>query len=564
MNPLQRALNQFFQTIKRGVKRFPFTFGATLAAVVISSWLVIDQTLKNPSELPVLLVYATWFFAVASATIELSRLITPNNRRVVAALEAIALALSVGWYLLIRTGHQPFYYAYMFVMFALAFSAFFIIMSHPDRERIAAHFVKSIVLAGAICGIIVAGLMLCVSAVHGLLFKIPHFYEVLSIIAIIGAGFVFTNTLLALLPEKDEEIVVPKVVKTLSFYVAFPLFIALIVVLCLYLVKILITQKIPSNQINLYVSLASFAFIFFSFVLTAFKSRAVELFEKYMGIIMLPLIAMQVYVVNIRLSAYGYTSLRWVSVVCIFLSICFAISTFIKRGAFKRYVAVVAALCMLLLAYGPLSALNVPARSQARHLKALLEQNNIWKDGQIVANPNATQKAQTKISSSYKVVLAGEPIPSWVPVPEKNTKQIVSLTGNPPWTYEAEEKTFENAFGFPLNSSNFSQDDGAAFVLDGSQDVKVVPLEPYTQMYPISEYRYKEDSDTKEMTVLSYGGKTYDIKAQLHAITNPKDTNQLRIQLDDSTLLIISSVMYEEDKSGDPISLTLEGYLLTR
>lgn len=561
MHSMKNYLDHLLQTIKSGVRRFPFSFGATLLAVLASSWLILAQSAQQNAEIPALVTMAAWFFALASITIELSRITVSLNHRSFYALETTALALSIAWYVLLNSHHNAHYVAYMFVMFALVFLAFFFVMSHSDRAKIGAHFVKSIVLSCAISGIIVAGLMICVSAVHGLLFRVPRFEEVLAIIAVFGFGFVAINTLLALLPENDEKIVVPKVMKTLTFYVAFPLFLALVLVLCLYLVKILITQKIPSNQINLYVSLVSLVFIFFSFVFTAFKGRIIDWFEKYMGYIVLPLIAMQVYVVGIRLNAYGFTPLRWASVVCIFLSVCFVISTFFKRGAYKRMVILIAAACMLLLAYGPLSILNVPARSQVNRLRTMLEQNNMWKDGRVVADPQAPLHLKSDITSSYKIAVSGSSVPAWLPQPAKNATEHRELLGFPYWDDEVLAKNFEYTFGFP-----FSYDSGGeiAFTIKASHEWRDLSIDAYKHLYVVSQQGDRSDPKTKNLSDISYGSKTVDMKPLLHAITDPEDSKQLRIQLDDNSVLYIKNVMYEEDEKGEPVFFEFDGFVLTR
>lgn len=549
------------------MKRFPFSFLATFIAVVASSWMIIASS-ADPwmsTEIPMRITMAAWFFALVSITIEVSRYAINVKKSIMWVLEVCALALSAGWFILLGPNHNDFYVAYIFVMFAVWFVAFFFVMSHPDRQKTCAHFVKSVVLAFAISGIIVAGLLICVSAVHGLLFKIPHFEEVLAIIAVFGFGFVGVNTVLALLPEKDEEIVVPKVMKTLCFYVAFPLFIALVVVLFLYLGKVLITQKIPSNQINLYVSLVSLVFIFFSFVLTAFKGCVIELFEKYMGYVVLPLIAMQVYVVGIRLNAYGYTPLRWASVVCIFLSVCFAISTFIKGGKFKRYIILVAALCMLLLAYGPLSVLNVPARSQVNRMQTMLEQNNMWKDGRIVARADAPGRLKSDIISSYKVIVGGSSVPAWLPQPGENAIRHRELLGFPYWGDEELEKNFKEAFGFSFTYDAYF---GPAYSLKVYHEWKEISVQPFEKLYIISQQgariEDKSSSEKKDISVITYGSKKVDMKPYIHAIKNPEDPAQLRIQLDDGAVLFIKSIMYEEGEQGEVDFFEFDGYVLTQ
>lgn len=561
MHSFKNYLNRLLQTSKKGMQRFPFSFATTLLAVFASAWLIIAQAGSGAHEVPLLITMAAWFFALASITLELSRFVAVIMPRILWACEIATLGLSVGWYVLLNTNHNAYYVAYLFFMLALFFVAFFFVMSHPDRSKIGAHFVKSFVLACAITGIIVAGLMICVSAVHGLLFKVPYFEQVLSIIVVFGFGFVALNTFLALLPEKDEEISVPNVMKTLTFYVAFPLFLALVLVLCLYLLKVLITQKIPSNQINLYVSLVSLVFIFFSFVLTAFKSRVIELFEKYMGYIVLPLIAMQVYVVGIRLNAYGYTPLRWASVVCIFLSVCFVVSTFFKRGALKRYVILLAALCMLVLSFGPLSILNVPARSQAQHLRSMLEQNNMWKDGRIVANPNAPQHLKSDITSSYKIVLGGSSVPTWLPQPSKNAVEHRELLG---FTYRDNkelEKRFESAFGFPFT---YEMGGDVTFSMKAYHEWTSITIKPYEQLYVVSKQGERTESASPNITTIAYGTHEVDLKPYLHTITSPDDPAQLRIKLNDDAVLYIKNVMYEEDAEGEAVFFEFDGFVLSR
>lgn len=558
MQALKNFLSRLFQTSAQGVKRFPFAFATTLLAVIATSWLIFSQ--MGDTKIPEAVTLSAWFFALASTTLELGFVMSDRARHFQWIAEAVMLALSVGWYALLRTPYNTYFAAYLFVMFALCFVSFFYVMSHPDRDKIGAHTVKSLVLAGAMCFIITVGLMICVSAVNGLLVKLPHYEEIMQIIAVFGLGFVATNTFLALLPKTDEEIAVPKVVKTLAFYIAFPLFIALVAVLCLYLLKVLVTQKIPSNQINLYVSLTSLVFIFFSFVLCAFRNRVIELFEKYMGYVLLPLIAMQIYVVYIRLNAYGFTPLRWVSLVCIIISIVFVVSTFFKRGAFKRYVILFAALCALVLAYGPFSALDLPARDQQHRLRVMLEQNNMFKEGRIVANPRASSRLQQTITSSYRVAVMGSSIPEWLPKPAQKTGVNRGFLDFPYWGDAQLDKRFRATFGFPLQPETFTN---VAFSLNASHEWKTLSIGQFSKMYTVAHYSDGGKEIGKPDTVLIYGTSKVDMRPYLHAISDPEKAEQLRIALPDGAVLYISSVNYEEDDAGKTITLSLEGFVLT-
>jgi hypothetical protein len=187
-------------------------------------------------------------------------------------------------------------------------------------------------------------------------------------------------------------------------YVALPVYLLLIAILCAYLGKVLVTFSFPSGRINWFASFASLFFVFFVFGLRQYRheNKFAAVFVKYGGYALMPIIAVQFMAIHIRLANYGLTAPRYVSVVLNGIAFLFAAVSLVKDGRFIKYMLPVLAAAALALTLTPLNLFDVPARDQAARLTAALERNGMLVDGEIIPKSDIPEEDKISITSAYE------------------------------------------------------------------------------------------------------------------------------------------------------------------
>lgn len=314
--------------------------------------------------------------------------------------------------------------------------------NETNKRLFFTQFITAIVTAFFMALIFTLGLNVIVAAIHFLLFKLTKYGEITGSLVAFGGVVFFPIALLALLPEKGSLKPSAKAVKILVYNVAFPTVVALIAVLYVYIAKILITWDLPSGQINWFVSYAALAFIIFSLILPQYESRIIEVFKRVAGGVMIPLIVVQLIMVYIRLDAYGLTPLRWASLICIAIAICFVVASFFKRMEYIHKAVLAIVVGAFVLALGPFSIFEVPAWEQNLRLTGILEDAQMLepatdKTSVVIANPELEKETKNKIFSAYieldryRARGGKTHLPEWLP----------------------ERTAFKDNFGFELNES---------------------------------------------------------------------------------------------------------------
>lgn len=161
--------------------------------------------------------------------------------------------------------------------------------------------------------------------------------------------------------------------KVFVLRVLFPLYVALLVVLYLYLIKILVLRTMPVGQINWFVSYACAVFMFFYFVLEEFQQeRLVGLFRRWGAVLILPLIAIQAVAVAIRISAYGLTVSRWYGLLFMGFSAIFMVTTLVRQGHYRRFSFLLLAVLVVVSTLTPLGGHQIALWNQQGRIQPIL------------------------------------------------------------------------------------------------------------------------------------------------------------------------------------------------
>ncbi len=268
---------------------------------------------------------------------------------------------------------------------------------------------SAVVSAGLTALAALAGLMVILQAVETLLVDMggAAFSGAMSVIFTLAFA-VGVNVLLAGIPLPGSAVSPPRAYRTAIERVLLPLYLLLLAVLYLYIGKIALTWRMPSGEMNPFGLAAAGGFLLLWLMLRGETGRLTAWYTRWGGLLLLPVTAVQLVGVGIRVSAYGLTSARYLAIAFTLLALFGAVCA-IFRLRTRTFLYAAAALT-LLVTITPLNAVDVPLREQEQRLEVLLETNGMLaEDGGIVA-PRGTlpYDAYERIRGSYRYLRDSE------------------------------------------------------------------------------------------------------------------------------------------------------------
>lgn len=297
------------------------------------------------------------------------------------------------------------------------------------------HLVKSLLFSVLVGGILSAGISICLWAFYELIYDFDGDIFLVANLLIWLVGVV--NLFLAYLPKKDDEIKLPKLFKVIAANVALPIYALLMAILYVYLAKIIITWNMPVGQINWFASFATLFFVFFLFCVRQYEDKFTKLFVKFAGWFVIPVVIMQLIAIYERVSAYGLTTPRTISLILVAVGIIFAVVSILGKKVEKVLWAV--GIIVLLFTLTPkFNIIDMPVASQVGLLEEYLVKNDMLADGKITANAKIDEKDKERIRSAYNYLVRSEgKLPEWVDVVD--TDQFKTVFGFERYDYDNEE-----------------------------------------------------------------------------------------------------------------------------
>lgn len=249
-----------------------------------------------------------------------------------------------------------------------------------------ANLVKNFMFTVLLCLVGILGSILLIYAFSSLIFEIDDFDELMESVAIIWGVVVSINLFVFYLFEKREE---PsgKAFKIIFYYVMFPVYGILLLILYIYLLKALFTLSLPNGQVNWFVSFASVFYLVFYFILREYKDlKPVKLFYKYGSFVLIPLMCVQWPAYFIRLNSYGFTGWRYSSLIYNIFTVIFITFTFIKNGKYTKFAIPVLGVFILFASVTPLNLIDVAYRSQYGRLIKVLNKYEMMENNRLKEN----------------------------------------------------------------------------------------------------------------------------------------------------------------------------------
>ena len=279
--------------------------------------------------------------------------------------------------------------------------SYVLLMRRDNEQTLFLRVLAAFAYGVALPLLLTALLSVCLLAFNALIHSLPEL--VLELILCQTMIALPVVVFLALLPCRGEderrflrfESVDRVIVGALS-----AVYMGLLAILLLYVGKIVITRQMPVGEMNWY---ASFALLYYLLLwltpASTSKNPACRLYARFGGWPLLPVIAVQIYGIGVRFIAYGLTTARYLSMVCLALGVFALALTLMRRSLRSAFLAAIAAIAIV--SFTPLNAIEVPVMEQEARMRAALSENGMLDGDAIVMDEPPQGETYARLISCF-------------------------------------------------------------------------------------------------------------------------------------------------------------------
>lgn len=208
---------------------------------------------------------------------------------------------------------------------------------------------------------------------------------------------------LTYLPKPGDTIRPVPLFGKVLYGAVYPVYVAYIVILYAYIVLIFSRNILPVGQMNWFASLALAGFVFLYMTCRSYDNQKfLTPYIRYGGLLLLPIVASQIWCVYIRFDAYGLTPLRYVSMVCTIFGLVTIIGA--VRSIRNSVLFTIAACFTLLLTVSPWNLYDVPYHQQVQRLYQELVIHDMIQGDTIVVGEPLSDIASEQMGSAYEYI----------------------------------------------------------------------------------------------------------------------------------------------------------------
>lgn len=390
MNKIKKFFTSNMNELKKNVKEYPATY---LVTIVITLLLAI---IVNVDDMPDIFENIIYFAGTSIFVYWLTELLFKKwlfriIGYVVATGAGIGWAIALDKYTTYPSGIYRVLTGYMVVLICLC--AYFIMKKmNVNSYKYILDVFQNIFTYSMFYLIINIGLTSVLCIFISLILNDDATNLVYKLQILLLGWFYFPSLILAFTKEKSH---ITKFIKSLVKYVLYPITLIAISIIYMYMIKILVFNKFPSNVIYDIVTYI-FVFGFTSFIMVRNYSkdnRFYEITTKIVPWLFIPLIILQAYSIIARTSKYGCTISRYLGIVFVIIEVVIiALNIYIKKDKLDKALLVIAILAVI-ASVSPFNAEKVTVENQ---VKILVKE---WPKGKKFNE--LTEKQKERISDRY-------------------------------------------------------------------------------------------------------------------------------------------------------------------
>ena len=524
MKELFIRIKNAFGRLEDCIRRFPFSFVYLCLITLAGSYQILSE--NELFEVTGALIIG----GLSCFLLELAYEYGILRHRPVCSV--LSLAISAGVYLLLKTYDNAYVYTAVFGLgIAIVSLICFILYKDRENRNLFSSLIKSAFIVQVFVCIILAGFSVCIAAFHFLIFNFQNIWKLYGVV-FLAVSVLFGITLfLSYVPGPKEDVEVSSIYRTMIHKALFYIYLVLIGILYLYIIKIVVTWKMPVGKLNWFGSFALLFYVFFYLSVDETDGRIQEIFKKHGAYLLLPVLAIQLFAIVIRLNAYGLTTARYVSLVLIGIAVCFMLSHIFRFSVSKCFLII--PVLALLFTCTPLNIYDVPNRVQEQRLK-----NALSKGGALI---NGVLDDSVKLEAEY-------------------LEDVKSAYDYLRWSDGNKSSFF----------TDFEKSEIASHIRNGGYDSRNIKSYHYWhelngEQIDVSEYRTMQQISKDGTDLLQDSDLTAFLLTLDQNDAEKSDQMQLAYELSDGQKLIFDYIEYTYDlDEKEFISLFYSGILLGR
>lgn len=505
---------KILQNLKDTFKDYIKNHLATNIVLLIISIVIIVIDLDDPSKFVQRLIITLFLTAMFTVLGEVST--KDNKKRYIVYIVGLIISIFLS-----KCALKDELARYLIGVVLLLGSTILYLMANNSKERTTKYLTSTytnLFKYGIIGAILNTGLMLILALITTLLIELGEVVFVkLEIILLV---LYYIPALIMSLENKEEE---NKFIYILINYVSLPLVAIATFVIYLYLIKLLVTLKLPHTAT--FATCAILLSLGIPIVLMALSYDDNKLPYKIASILkklFIPLVLLQIFSLSLRIYDYSVTTSRYFGIILIILGVMSMALLNKNNGDKYKYIlipCIILSITSFIIPY--INIYDLPSYMQINRLKQILP---LGKDFNTL-----TKEEKSNVRSIYYAVDNKKYYPDYL-----SKKKLEKLLFN--------------------GDDNYYTDDDYIYYND---EIKKMNISEYKQI------EYFESSKYDSYTI-DVNNETYDLTEfikELHNYNNKKDKyikEKQPMQLDTNTYLYITNLTLEYDDKY----LSIEGYIL--
>lgn len=403
------AVGRFFEGIGRGIRRFSVPFGFALAITLIRLLCDLDAEFLSLDPEPFSLCAWLTLGTGMALSAALQLLFESKPVRLMKLWEVL-ISVPVSLVLLVLTYlstkgklSAPWDTFSMMLTAGIALASVFTGLSAVSARGGDGSGVRAAVFGafwgGLLFSIVSSAFLLFYFAINTLIVSLPE--ELILTIIAFSTMCVGLMVFLSFLPAPGEERPRVKAYTVLFTYVLTPLFLVFLLILYAYILRIAIRWEMPSGEMNPYGMFALGIFTLLWLILRGEEAPFAKWFSRFGGLFVLPVTAVQILGLAIRIRAYGLTPLRVASVALVLLGLTGVVWSLVK-APLRVYFLIAAGISLLMLA-SPVNVIQIANLDQEVRLKKVLTRYSmILPDGSLsLSSAQPSEEDRAKIDSGF-------------------------------------------------------------------------------------------------------------------------------------------------------------------